>query len=352
MEALKTQPAPPLRLTAPGEALALLRPFLRLAGVETLSVAHAVGLVLAEPIRAAAPVPAVATALRDGWAVLAAETLGAGPYSPVPIVARAIRAGEALPPGTDAVLPPYDADADGPFAQALATLAPGEGARLPGEDLEAGAVLRVAGEKLAVRDLPGLAALGIGAVAVRRPRVALRPLGAPDAAVMALLAAMGGGVVRDGPADLLLLLAEPGEAAAAEGASAISAAGRLLCHGIGARPGMGAALGLWGETPALLLPGGVEEALGAWLLLGAPILAALSGAQPPTPLYLRLRDKVASTVGIAECVPLALDGRGQAVPLAVGGFPLSVLSAAIAVLVVSPDSEGYEAGSLIAALPL
>ena len=35
-------------------------------------------------------------------------------------------------------------------------------------------------------------------------------------------------------------------------------------------------------------------------------------------------------------LPLALDGDGQAVPLAVGGFPLAALAAAIAVLVVSP----------------
>jgi molybdopterin molybdotransferase len=197
--------AAPQRLTPPDAALAALRA--AIAGPvapRRLPAAEAVGHVLAAPLAAAAAVPDRPAAARDGWAVAAADTLGAGPYAPAPLPAPPARVapGEAMPAGTDAVLLPFDLDAEGPLPQALTALAPGEGVRRPGEEIAAGTLLRAAGERLVARDLPALAALGIAEVAVRVPRLAWiagDPAGAALHPFVAALARAEGAVLQAGP---------------------------------------------------------------------------------------------------------------------------------------------------------
>lgn len=367
----------PQRLTAPQAAFASLRAAMAGPVAECrVPVEQAIGLVLAAPLVAAEPLPDHPAAARDGWAVPAMETLGAGPYAPAPLSCAPCRVapGDPMPPGTDAVLPPFDLDAEGPLPQALATLAPGEGVRRPGEEIAAGCVLRGAGERLLARDLPALAALGITSIMVRAPRLAwitagpgldtLRPFisalageagaslhpaapTAPDAAsVAAALRAVAPGH------DLVLLVGGTGEGPEDHAAAGLSEAGQPLFHGIGANPGMAAGAGIVEGRPVLLLPGRAEDAVAAWILLVRPALDAMTGAAPSPPLRLRLTRKVASTVGLAELVPLRLDGNGGAEPLAVGALPLAALSAAAAILLVPPGAEGYEAGTDIAAQAL
>lgn len=105
------------------------------------------------------------------------------------------------------------------------------------------------------------------------------------------------------------------------------------------------------ERPALLVPGRAEDAFGAWVLLGRPALARLSGARPARPLRARLARKVASAAGLAELVPVRLPEPGIAEPLAVGGLPLGALPAVDALLVVPPAAEGHEAGAEIELSP-
>jgi molybdopterin biosynthesis enzyme len=351
----------PQRLTPPDAAVSALRRVV--AGPvapRSLPVAEALGLVLAAPLVAAAPVPDRPAAAREGWAVAAAETLGAGPYAPAPLPSAPlpVAPGGPMPPGTDAVLLPFDLDAEGPLPQALSPLAPGEGVRQAGEDIAAGTLLRTAGERLAARDLPALAALGIAEVAVRIPRlawIAADPTGDGLRPFLAALARAAGATLHEAATlreaaaghDLILLAGEE-----ERGAAAVAEAGRLLFHGLGARPGTTAGAGVVEGRPVLILPGRAEDALAAWILLAVPVLEALCGVAAPAPLRLRLTRKVASTVGLAELVPLRLDGAGGAEPLAVGTLPLGALSAAGALHIVPPGSEGYEAGTEIPALPL
>jgi len=367
----------PQRLTAPEAASALL--LTAIGGPlapRRVPLEQALGLVLAAPLVAAEPVPDRPAAARDGWAVPAMETLGAGPYAPAPLsrAPHRVSPGEPMPPGTDAVLPPFDLDSEGPLPQALAALAPGEGVRRPGEEIAAGCVLRSAGERLLARDLPALAALGITSAMVRAPRLAwitadpgldtLRPFIAalareagaslhPAAPVAANAGAIAA-ALRAAAAghDLVLLAGGTGEGPEDHAAAGLSEAGRLLFHGIGALPGMATGAGIVEGRPVLLLPGRAEDAIAAWILLVGPALDAMTGAATAPPLRLRLTRKVASTVGLAELVPLRLDGTGGAEPLAVGALPLAALSAAAAILLVPPGTEGYEAGTDIAAQAL
>ena len=336
--------AGPLRLTAPEAALARLLALLPGPVAPCrLPVAGALGRVLAAELVAPGPVPAAPMALQPGWAVAAAETLGAGPYAPVLLAAPPARVapGDLLPPGTDAVLPPFALAQDGPFAQVLEPVAPGEGVRLPGEEVAAGTVLRRAGERLAPRDLPALAACGIAEVAARVPRLAWRGEAALRPLLAALVAAEGAAPGEAEP-DLVLL---------AGGPEALGP-GEVLLHGLGARPGMAVGLGLSGDIPALLLSARAEEALAGWVLLGRPALRHLAGAPPPPPIRARLARKLASAVGLLEIVPVRLLAPDLAEPLAVGALPSGLLAAADALLLVPPGIEGYEAGNAVELQPL
>lgn len=371
---MPASPAPPLRLTAPDVALDLLLSGLHPAVPRRMRLGEAVGRMLAEDLVATAPVPAVPIAVAEGWAVAAAETDGAGPYAPVPLATAPVRVrpGDALPPGTDAVLPLFDVPADGPFAMAIQPVAPGDGVRGTGEEIAIGQLLRRAGERLAAHDLPAVALLGLPDVAVRAPRCAWIMIGdaMPTRDVLApvlgsLLATLGADLVpwpavpddadaiaqalrAAAPAHDLLVLAG---GLPEHGAAGLAAAGTLAAHGIGARPGMSAGCGSVAGTPVLLLPGRAEDALAAFHLLLRPLLLRLSGAAAPPVAEARLARSIASTVGLAELVPLRLGPEG-AEPLAVGALPAGALAAADAILVVPASSEGYEAGATIPIFPM
>lgn len=313
-----------------------------------LAPAAALGRVLAAPLVAAAPVPAQALAVRDGWAVAAADTEGASAYSPMPLPASPVlvnpvlvKPGDRMPAGTDAVLDPFEAMGEGPGMMALQPVTAGDGVRPGGADIAAGSVIRGAGEMLRARDLPALAAMGLESVALRLPRIRLRHA---DDAVAALIAAWiraeGGDLGHEAPD--LVLTDDP----ALEDA----------VRGLGARPGLGVAIGRVDGVPAVLLPPLAEDAVAGFLLLGLPALRVLSGATAPPPVRARLARKVASTVGLTELVPLAVDAAGVATPLAtplaIGALPLGALARAQALLVVPPGAEGYEAGTVIEAISL
>ena len=366
----------PNSLTALDEATALLLAGIAAVAPSSLPLAEAIGCVLATPLQATAPVPPCPVARWDGWAIAAADTLGAGPYAPavLPMPPPLLQPGEALPQGTDAVLPRPDLVRDGPFAQVLDAVAPGTGVRAPGEDAAAGTLLRAAGERLSPLDLPLLAALGVTEVAVRRPRLGWLAIGDEIladgvrdtlfAACAALAQAAGAVLVRLPPApddaatiaaalrsgadgcDLLLTVGGTGAGARDVTATGLRSAGRLLVHGIGARPGMSAGFGAVGGQPVILLPGTPGDALAAWLLLVRPALAALTDVPPAPPLHARLARKVTSTVGLVELAPLRRLADGRVEPLATGALPLHALASG-AVLILPAASEGAEAGAEI-----
>jgi molybdenum cofactor synthesis domain-containing protein len=353
----------PHSLTALDEATALL-----LAGIATvapcsLPLGEAIGCVLAAPLQATAAAPPYPVARWDGWAIAAADTLGAGPYAPavLPMPPLLLQPGDALPQGTDAVLPLPDLVRDGPLAQVLDAVAPGTG-------------VRTAGERLSPLDLPVLAELGVTEVAVRRPRLGWLAIGdeivaegARDtlfATCAALAQAAGAVLTRLSPVpddaaaiaealragaegyDMLLAVGGTGEGARDLTAAGLREAGRLAVHGLGARPGTSAGFGAVDGRTVILLPGTPGDALAAWLLLVRPALAPLTGAAPASPLHARLARKVTSTVGLVELAPLRRLADGHVEALATGALPLHALASG-AVLILPAASEGAEAGAEI-----
>lgn len=167
-----------------------------------LPLAEAHGLVLAEDVPAALPVPPWTNSAMDGYAVRAADAAGAGP-SPVvlpvggdvpagavpaplaPGTAQRIMTGAMLPEGADAVVRVEDTDQEpGPRplperVEIRAAPRPGLNVRRAGENVGVGDPVLGAGAVLSAAALSALASTGAGSVrVVPRARVAVVSTGA------------------------------------------------------------------------------------------------------------------------------------------------------------------------------
>jgi len=356
------------RLTPLAEVLATVAAGVTPVEPRMLDVTAAAGRILAAD--ATAPVhPIAAMALQDGWALAAEHTLGAGGYAPAPLarMPQRVEAGQPMPAGADSVAPFDAVKVNGGRAEALVTINPGDGVLRAGGDCEPSIPLRCTGERLRLTDLAALASAGCARVSVREPRVGVVPLrgsGIVNAAARLLASdiALRGGVARVDKtggdleralavdeADAVMAIGGTGSGRNDASVRTLTRTGRLAVHGIALTPGETAALGFVNERPVLLLPGRLDAALSVWLMVGRRVLDCLAAAKANDDEpgeTLTLARKVASTVGLAEFVPVRRKA-GRAEPLATKYLPLSLLAQADGWLLVPADSEGYPAGAQV-----
>src|SRR5262249_23143345 len=150
-------------------------------GVESASLSVAHGRVLAEEICTARPIPAVDTAALDGFAVAASATVGATSYNPILSPLHAISAGEAIPLGTDAVIPLGLGEPQPPSGvECVEVVAAGENVEAQGSVAAAGTVLAPAGALLSPPLIGVLIRAGLSNVGVVPPplvRIVVTPKG-------------------------------------------------------------------------------------------------------------------------------------------------------------------------------
>lgn len=346
-----------------GEAQAWLAAHWPPAAARSVPLPEAIGRVAAADVTADDPWPPQPSAREHGVAVLAADTQGAGVYSPVRLSwsqgrAHRIAAGEALPPGCDAVVPAGIAAVDEQGVSLTAPAAAGEGVRRAGADVAAGDRLLAAGQRPGPLEAARLAALGIGELACREllPVTLTVVEGAATASVARTLVARllpvpgtevriaDGGIeavlAADAPPGLVLALGGSGEAPDDPLAGALAWHGGLVARGVAMQPGLGTRLGQVRERRVIGLPGQPWPAFCAlWLLLGGRLgLNPLgSGAAP-------LGRKLSSPLGVTELVPLAREGAGV-VPLPRDAvLPPARL---VGVVTVPEESEGHAAGETV-----
>jgi molybdopterin molybdotransferase len=162
----------------------------RLPG-ERVSLWETAGRVLAADVVSTTAVPGFARSMMDGYALRAAETLGATAYNRLALsivgqslpgkpFAAAVGPGQAvrimtgapLPAGADAVLPAERAEEDRQRLLVLDEVPPGKNVGQAGEDVAAGATVLTAGRRLRPQDVGLLSSIGADQVeVVRRPRV-------------------------------------------------------------------------------------------------------------------------------------------------------------------------------------
>jgi molybdopterin molybdotransferase len=166
-------------------------------GEERVVVAEALGRALAEDVTARDPVPPFTNSAMDGYALVAADTLGATAADPAVLAlagesragapaeselsagtASAISTGAAMPPGADAVAPIEDVESRGKAIAVSGPVARGRHVRFAGEDMKPGDVVVRAGLVLGPAELGVLTGVGLEDVlCARRPRVAVLTTG-------------------------------------------------------------------------------------------------------------------------------------------------------------------------------
>jgi len=344
-------------------ALAWIDAVPALPAVEEVAAAEAGGRVLAALVPATRDHPEFDRAAVDGYAVRAADTIGAGGYSPLgPASAVVVPAGRPLPPGTDAVVP-VEAVQPAPDGgiEVTAPLAEGEGVERAGRRLSRGAPgIDVTGRPLRPEQLGLLAELGAGTVFVfARPRVRLAVRGAkpPDAdsltPMLRGLIARDGGVLApgQGAADLIVMAGRSGVGVDDDGAARLAADGGWLdLHGLALRPGGSAGLGWLGGVPVLLLPGEPLACLTVWELLAARLLRRLAGRADlschPAAGVLAGR-KFVSRIGSVDVVRVRLvSGRAEPIGSLEGGG-LAAAARADGFVVIPAAREGYAPGEAV-----
>ncbi|MBX9775376.1 MAG: molybdopterin-binding protein [Xanthobacteraceae bacterium] len=337
-----------------------------------VDLSKALNRVLAEDVVAAAGQPAGPLALRDGYAVRAEDIADAGSYAPAPLAAAPVRVdvGDALPPGTDTVVPLEAVASQGGRFEALAAAAAGDGVLPGGADLQAGDFIARAGWRLNDFNLAMLAMAGKAQVQAREPRIRLVKARAVadvvlDAVGDLLARALDarGCAVRRSAGDLPAALADTshdavigigGTGSGRDDASVdmLATHGRVTVHGVAISPGETAAFGVSGDRAVLLLPGRIDAAIAAWLTMGMPLIDRLEGSSEgsdPSSVS-KLARKVASPIGLVEVVPVRLTKHG-AEPIASGYWPLAPLANTDGWILVPANSEGLQAGSEVVIRP-
>ena len=367
---------------------------------ETLPLVKTAGRVLAREIVSRVDVPAFERSMMDGFALRAADTMGASPYNRLaldvvgeslpgrpfsgqvaPGKAVRIMTGAPLPEGADAVLPVELVEAQADRILAQGEVSPGKHVGRVGEDIAAGTAVLPAGRILRPQDVGVLASIGAGEVpVVRRPRVRivvtgdeLLPTGSrpePHKIVdsngpmlAALIARDGGtavnpGIVPDRPEGVLeamrsgcdVVLVSGGSSVGQEdhAPSLLATHGELPIHGIAMRPSSPTGMGRLDGRLVFLLPGNPVSCLCAYDFFAGRTIRVLGGRPADWPYRRVIRPlsrKIVSTVGRLDYMRVRLvDDRVD--PLAVAGASvLSSTTRADGFVLVPPDSEGYPPGA-------
>jgi molybdopterin biosynthesis enzyme len=363
----------PLSLTPLDIALAALLRGLEPLRVIELPLREALGCVAAElpPLKAYPPYD---IAVADGWALRARDLVSASSYTPLALanLPSWVEAGDRIPEGCDCLLDVGAIDQTGPIIQVLAEAIPGQGVRRTGGDITDGFAV-APGSRLRPLDLLVARGAGLEKMKVRRPRLRIvnTPATTGELTTAQLIEesarAAGTEVVfakaasRDVASivktlgatacDLLITIGGSGVGHSDATIAALVQHGEVFAHGIALQPGRTSAIGRIGSTPVIALSGAADQALGAWWALALPALDRLSQRQPRRTKTLPLARKIASSVGIAEIALLARKDDTW-VPLAVGDLSFEALVSADAWLIAPGSSEGFAAGTPVAAYML
>jgi molybdopterin molybdotransferase len=398
-------------LESVANVLALVLEHVRPLPTESVPLAEALGLVLAEDVEAAEPLPRFDNAAMDGFAVRVSDLAEASADAPVALpvagasmagavcgVALAagsvvrVATGASLPVGADAVVRLEDATDEAERVTFTAAPDPGTNIRRAGEDVSAGDVLLRAGTPVGPGQVAVAAAEGLERLSVhRRPRVSVVVTGDEVAAegadpgdaqvrdaigptLLALLGAIGcrpflRGPVPDEPSDVTRALREESRSAdvviTVGGVSvgprdhvrtAVEEMGGRVLQ-VAMRPGKPFGLARIDDALACALPGNPVSALVAFELFVRPALAAMLGRTSARDVVrARLLEPFRQRTGRLHLVRAWLVREGDEAtvrPLGPhGAGSLGSLGGANAWMVVPPDVERLEPGTEVETWPM
>jgi putative molybdopterin biosynthesis protein len=356
---------------------------------ETVGITHTLGRVLASDVAAATDVPAFDRASVDGFAVRAADTIGAGDRAPRRLqlnaeviaaghpgalevrvgMATAIATGGAVPRGADAVVMIEHTGlvetSEGPAIEVRRTAAPGQFVAFAGSDMARGETVLRRGQNISSREIGILAACGIAEIpVVRRPKVAVLSTGdelvlpgspLPPGSVYDSNSAIVGAAIEEAGGEAVRYGVLPDDEAKLEAAVRHALAGcdmvvlsggtskgvgdlsyrilsrlgppGVLVHGVALKPGKPLCLAVADGKPIAVLPGFPTSAIFTFHAFVAPIIRARAGlaVEAAQSVKATVPVRVASEMGRQEFVLVALV-PGEHGPVA---FPIAKGSSAV-----------------------
>jgi putative molybdopterin biosynthesis protein len=351
------------------------------------NLAAALGRVLAADMIAPVDAPPFDRSNVDGFAVRAADTVGASDGAPkrlrlnaeviacgvepavevAPATATAIATGGVIPRGADAVVMIEQTELieRGPAIELRRPATSGQFISYAGSDIARGETLLRRGARIGSREIGMLAACGFASVEiVRRPRVAvlstgdelvepgrpLRPAGVYDsngAIIAAAIIEAGGEPVPFGAfpdeevalecamrealdcCDIVVLSGGTSKGAGDLSHRIVARLGEpgILVHGVALKPGKPLCLAVIGDKPLIVLPGFPTSAIFTFHAFVAPVIRARAGLPPEAAktVTARVPVRIASELGREEFVLVSLVAGGDG-PIA---FPTGKGSGAV-----------------------
>ncbi len=337
--------------------------------LENVPLSNALTRVLAHDVVAAVDAPAFDRSNVDGFAVRAADTLGASDSSPkvlrlnaeviacghapdlavAPGTTTTIATGGMIPRGADAVVMIEHTELiDGGAPQIELRRAAGAGQFISyaGSDIARGETLLRRGARIGSREIGMLAAGGLGSVdVVRKPKVAVLSTGdelvAPgqplksagvydsNGAIIAAAVTEAGGeavamgaypdeeaalekAVRDAliTCDMVVLSGGTSKGAGDLSHAIVSKLGKpgIIVHGVALKPGKPLCLGVIDHKPIVVLPGFPTSAIFTFHAFVAPVIRAFAGLPPEAAetVTARVPVRIASELGRKEFVLVSL----------------------------------------------
>ena len=360
-----------LEVISAGEARVRFEQHLDLAplSAEAVSLADARTRVLAHDVVAAFDAPPFDRANVDGFALRAADTVGASDGNPKiftlnseviacghapmltvgPGTCTTIATGGVIPRGADAVVMIEQTElieSNPSRIELRRAAAPGQLISYAGSDIARGETLLRRGARIGSREIGMLAASGLARIeVVRRPKVAvlstgdelvepgnpLKPAAVYDsnsATIAAAVSEAGGepitfGVLPDDAAilektvrealavsDMVVLSGGTSKGAGDLSHRVVSRLGKpgILVHGVALKPGKPLCLAVVGDKPVVVLPGFPTSAIFTFHTFVAPVIRARAGLPPEATqtVSARVPVRVASELGRKEFVLVSL----------------------------------------------
>jgi putative molybdopterin biosynthesis protein len=357
---------------------------------EPLPAADCLGRVTSRPVFARLSSPHYHASAMDGVAVDSQATFGAREtLAKVLEVGKSafwVDTGDALPPGTNAVIMVEELhDLGGGKLEITAPVHPWENVRVYGEDMVETELILPSGWLLRPPDLGAALAGGVREIQVRkRPVVSIIPTGselvppAQDPApgqVIEFNSTVFSGMVREWGGepvispivkdDFSAIKSEVLRAAAASDVVLIGAGsshgsedytsrviqelGELLVHGVATRPGKPVALGKVLGKPTVGVPGYPVSAALAMELFVRPVVLRMLGLPviPPETVAATLSRSIVSPMGLDEFVRVKLGKVGDrlvATPIARGAALTTSMVRSDGTVIVPRGREGLPAG--------
>jgi len=357
---------------------------------EEISIRECPGRVLATHTIAPRNVPHFRRSAMDGYAMRAADTLGASPLNPVMLqlsdvveegTCARVGTGQHMPEGADAVMMIEDTVSMGDMIEIRAQLHPGKNVGDIGEDIRKNEILFNKGHLLRACDAGVLASLGIREVKVYcKPVVAIIPVGddlvplsytelppagksmESNSLMIGLYVEQWGGISKyhdivpedtvqiqqaieeNLAADMLIISGgtSVGEKDFVPGV--LASMGKLPVHGVGLSPGKPTALGMINDKPVVCMPGYPAAGLVALFVFGRPALRKVANAPyvPSIIVKAQLSSKITSREGYLSYARVILDGNTAHPLMTAGAGILSSIAKSQGFVIIPEHVEGYE----------